>query len=306
MYGCFLNGQVRVCRGCDALINAEINFLNAYKEDERIVCMLTVSNQKSDRPLLEGFDLLILIMTEDKQASDATFHYIRDDMRIQERWLYARDLEGWVFNNEHRYIIQWLLEGDILLDHTGYLADLRKRLMKFDTTVKDQKLLVEFGLFLNAYLRSKEYLNQQYLLDAYSKILEALHHWARITVIESGTHPEVIVWKQVYDYNPGVYKLYDELTHSNETLEKRVQLLVLACEFTAVSKMKDCCKLIIEVLESRKGAWSMMQLMNHPNLRGLNVNLSIILKKLAAKSLIKEVRVPVQGQNMWELQYSAV
>lgn len=290
------------------MINAEIDFMNDYKEDERIVSLLTVNNEKGDQPLIRGFDMLLLVITNDQQASGTTYHYIRDDLRIQERWLYARSLEDWVCDNEHRFVIQWLLEGEIQYDRTGYLTDLRANIMRLDPEVQERRLLQEFGLFLHAYLRSKEYLNQNYLLDAYSKILEALHHWARITVIESGTHPEVIVWKQVYDYNPGVYKLYDELTHSNETLEKRVQLLVLASEFAIVSKMKDCCKLIIQVLESRKGCWGVMQLQHHPKLSGLNIDFSIILKQLATKSLVKEVKVPnYKGQStVLELQYCAV
>ena len=168
-------------------------------------------------------------------------------------------------------------------------------------------MLQEFALFLKTYLQSKEYLKREYYLDAYSQIVEAIHHWARIVVIEAGVHPEEIVWEQVYEINPGVYKLYDELTRSDETLEQRLQLIVLVCEFTIVSKMKDCCKLLLDILKSGKRSWSVLELSRHPRLQHLNIDLTPVLKKLAAKSLVKEilaVRDPQFAEI--ELQYSAV
>lgn len=269
--------------------------------------MLIVNNQQQKHPLLSGFDLLILIVTKDDAASQSISHYIEDGCHVQERRIDASILERWLFESEQRSIIQWLYEGDILIDRTGYVKSLRNRLLKYDQDLREQKLLKEFALFLNTYLQSKEYLRQNYLLDAYSQILAALHHWARIAVLETGTHPEIIVWQQVREINPGIYKLYDELTHSEETLEQRVQLLVLACEFAIMSKMKECCKLLLRIVESRDGSWSAAELMRHPKIQLLQIDLSPILKKLVSKSLVKEVVVAHDSKlDKLELHYSAV
>ena len=97
---------------------------------------------------------------------------------------------------------------------------------------------MEFSLFISKFIQSKEYLAEEHYLDAYSNILESLHHWARIVIIEENHYPELTVWRQVRLINPGVDKLYEELTLSSETLRQRVELVILACEFSVMSKMK--------------------------------------------------------------------
>ncbi len=290
-----------------SLINAKKLYTDRYEADERIIGLLIVNNDNQSHPLLDGFDTLVLVITTDGYMSQSISHYIKDDVRIQERWLYAHHLEQWLFQEECRYVIQWLLEGEIVFDRTGYVTKLREELRSFRQDLREERLLQEFALFLKTYLQSKEYLKREYYLDAYSQIVEAIHHWARIVVIEAGVHPEEIVWEQVYEINPGVYKLYDELTRSDETLEQRLQLIVLVCEFTIVSKMKDCCKLLLDILKSGKRSWSVLELSRHPRLQHLNIDLTPVLKKLAAKSLVKEilaVRDPQFAEI--ELQYSAV
>lgn len=281
--------------------------IDRYDDDQRILGVLAVQNQQVDDPLLGGFDLLVLVVTNDEQASESIHHYIKEGRRIQERWVLAKSLEEWLLSGVERHVIQWLLEGEILIDRGGYMHKLRGNLQEFDVELREKKLLSEFALFMKSYLQSKDYLRQNYVLDAYSQILAAIHHWARITVIETGTHPEVIVWQQVQEINPGVYKLYDELTHSDETVEQRVQLLVLACEFAVVSKLKECSKLLLRILGSREGTWSVMDLYDHPELRTICVDLSPVLKKLVAKSLVEEIVVTGDAELAEiELQYRAV
>lgn len=126
---------------------------------------------------------------------------------------------------------------------------MRHRILEFPADLREHKLLVEFSLFLRKYLQSKEYILDEHLLDAYNNILEALHHWARIVIIEDGYHPEITVWRQIRAINPGVYKLYEELTMSKETLKQRVQLVLLACEFSVMSKWKDAARRLFKSSE---------------------------------------------------------
>jgi len=108
-------------------------------------------------------------------------------------------------------------------------------------------------------------------------------------------------------YNPGIYKLYEELTTSMESLEKRVQLVLLACEFHVMSKMKSCCRLLLDIIESREEPWSVGELMARPELKPLRLDLSLLLRKLVTRGLIREVAALPEANDpdALELQYAA-
>jgi hypothetical protein len=254
----------------------------------------------------DAYDLLVVIVTEDEPASGSLFHYIKEGCRIQERWISPMDLEFWLLSGENRNIIYWILQGEILLDRNVYLESLRHRLLEFQDLLKEQKLLMEFSLFLSKFIQSKEYLAEEHFLDAYSNILEALHHWARIVIIEEGLHPELTVWRQVRLINPGIYKLYEELTLSSETLRQRVELVILACEFSVMSKMQSCCALLLRIIENRKAPLGVDEIRSHTDLQYLHINLSLLLNKLVKKSLIREVAVSLDDSiTELELRYTS-
>lgn len=276
-----------------------------YSDNPRVRSATLVKSEREGSQLTDGFDLLVLVITEHKEPINYISHYIKDPYRIQERWIHKKGIEAWILNGENRNIIQWLLQGEILLDKDNDLEKLRHRLLEFPVDLREKKLFMEFSYFLRKYIQSKEYSKAGHDLDAHSSILEALLHWARIVIIENGFHPEVTVWNQLRKIDPGVYKLYDELTHSNETLQQRVQLVQLACEFSVMSRMKECCQVLIRVLESRSEPWSASELKEHPELSDLHVELALILKKLVGKSLIKEVAVPLDDSlSLLELRYT--
>src|SRR5690606_23208325 len=139
-------------------------------------------------------------------------------------WISKVGIENWILTGENRNIIQWILYGEIIWDKDGYLQGIRNQLTEFPKLFREKKLFREFSLFLRRYLQAKEYSTSGHYLDAYSNVLEALHHWARIAIIEKGFQPEVMVWNQVHDINVGIYKLYEELILSDESLDKRVNL----------------------------------------------------------------------------------
>lgn len=278
------------------------NFVkDKYRQDPDIVSVVIVRNQAPFSPVVDGFDAAVLIIAQSVH-SDVTTHYIKEDIRIQERRLHPAILEQWILNDGNRNVIHWILQGEIVMDRNLYLEGLRHRLLEFPEDLRGRKLIVEFDHFLKSFLQSKQHLLDGHLLDAYSNILTALCHWARITIVEEGMHPEVLVWTQVRKINPGVYKFYEELTSNHESLEKRIQLVVLACEFSVMSKMEGCCSLLIHVLKQREEAWSLQELMQVPQLTGLQLDLSLLLNKLARKSLIREVVDSPEGTEPMLLQ----
>ncbi|MEX2416286.1 MAG: nucleotidyltransferase-like protein [Paenibacillaceae bacterium] len=280
-----------------------------YADDPSVTSVLVVSTASPFSPLIDGFDYLFLVITDDEDHADPISHYIKEDTTIQERRIHSSGLEQWIVFGENHSIIQWILQGEICLDRHGYLEGVRHRLLEFPDEMRQQKLFIEFTLFLRTYLQAKQYSKENHSLDAYTSILEALLHWARIAIIETGIHPEMTVWRQLRKINPGIYKLYEELTLSGETLEQRVQLVILACEFNVISKMPDCCSVLTKVLESREESYSPTELMQHPNLSQLNVDMALVLKKLVMRGLIRETVVLV-GESMnleaLEVRYSSV
>ncbi|CAG7646024.1 nucleotidyltransferase-like protein [Paenibacillus allorhizosphaerae] len=268
--------------------------LKAYRveelrRDDAVISVAAVDNPSLFSAVTDGFDLLLLVISSDTERAHQQYHYIKENRRIQERWISPDALNGFILHGEQRSIIYWILKGEILLDRNMYLESLRHKVLEFPDDLREHKLLIEFSKFLRSYLQSKEYLLDDHTLDAYHNVLEALRHWARIVIIESGHHPEVTVWRQIKSINPGVYKLYEELTLSVETVKQRVQLVLLACEFSVMSKMERCCTPLLDVLGSREEAWTLQELQQEPKLADIRMELPLLMSKLVKKSLVKEI-----------------
>lgn len=257
--------------------------------DVRSVLVVTSASRFS--PIADGFDALLLIVTNQQSLVHHTIHYIREHTSIQERWIDEASLERWIVSGENRAIIQWIVEGTINIDRDGYLHALKKRLLAFPVGMRNQKLFIEFSLFLKTYMQSKQYVQDGHILDAYSSILEALIHWARIAIVEAGFHPEITVWRQLKLINPGIYKLFEELTENDESIMQRVQLVLLACEFHVLSKMETCCRMLLDVLGSRAEAFAPEELLAHPDIQPVHehINLALVLKKLIKRGLVREL-----------------
>ncbi|QHT62883.1 hypothetical protein GXP70_24945 [Paenibacillus lycopersici] len=276
-----------------------------YEHHEGLVSLAAIDNPFPYNPLIDGLDLLILVVTSREDADKGIEHVLLNGERIQIRTVTPATLEQWTNGGENRSIVQWLARGEILLDQDNYLANLRDSLLSFPSLLRSQKKLVEFSGFIRTYLQAKQDLQDNNLLDAYSNILAALNHWAHIAFIEEGVHPELGIWRQMRRFNPGIYKLYEELTISPETLEQRVQLVLLACEFSVMSKMKSSCGLLFSILESREEPWSVMELQLHPMLTDLHMDLSLLLQKLVNRGYIREVAYMPTASDMevLELRY---
>ena len=272
-----------------------------------LIGVMLIDNPYRYNPLIDGLDLLLLAVVERDGRERSVRHVRKEGKRVQIRTVAAAALDEWIAGVESRSIIPWIVRGEILMDRDGYLERVKQRVIDFPEELRRQKLAAEFSAFLRTFLHAKQDLQDGNILDAHSNVLAALHHWAHISLIEDGVHPELTVWAQMKKYNPGIYKLYEELTTSMESLEKRVQLVLLACEFHVMSKMKSCCRLLLDIIESREEPWSVGELMARPELKPLRLDLSLLLRKLVTRGLIREVAaLPVANDpDALELQYAA-
>lgn len=277
-----------------------------YAHRADVIAAAIVEKPMQFSALIDGFDALVIIVSDSPYRECFTHHYSKDNLYIQERWYDRATLESLLPPGGNRDVQHWLATGEIVLDKHGFLHDKRELLLSVTPDIREQRLFREFSLFLRHFLLSRNDLEAGDLLDAHSNILIAVHHWAKMSVIEQGHVPEFTVWKQVRLINPGIFKLYEELSMNTETLEQRIRLAHLACDFSVMSKLKDCCRPLLRILSSRSEPWSAAELESHPELASMQTELHLLLKKLVRRSLIREVFV-VSDPNLdvLELKYTS-
>src|SRR4029453_5742515 len=267
------------------------HFVDSYRDERNVIGLAVIENPYPYNPLIDGLDSLVLVVVGDDQARNETEHVQLNGKRVLIRTISAKGLDEWLAGGENRNIIEWLVRGEILVDRDGYLSSVRERLLQFPNSMREQKQFTEFAGFLRTYLQAKQDLLDGNLLDAYSHVLIALHHWAHIVLIEDGRHPELTVWKQLKRVHPGIYKLYEDVKVSPETLEQRVQLVMLGCEFSVMSKMKSSCSLLFNKPETRGEPGTIAELQSHSSIDVLHVDLSLVIQKLVKREYVREVAV---------------
>ncbi|MBP2002492.1 hypothetical protein J2Z69_003565 [Paenibacillus shirakamiensis] len=193
----------------------------------------------------------------------------------------------------------------MIKDDQGRLVQLRSHVIDIEQTIREQKKFSEFSMFLRRYVEAKRFSQESQFLDGFRSVLEALHHFARIELIEQGIYPEHEVWEQARHHNSVVHKLFEELTTSMETIEQRLQLALLACEFSVMSKMEDCCVFLIRILLSRREPWSIQELIRHPELIHVHEELPMVMRKLVHRSLVQETLSvhPWSNSSLREIRY---
>ncbi|MEO3945722.1 hypothetical protein [Gorillibacterium sp. CAU 1737] len=244
-----------------------------------------------DDSLTDGERRMLILFTEE----ETSYHCLRlpEEMgNLVQVQLSLDRLKAAPFRYEDRDLVHWLRKGELLKDSCQTVSEWRGQLDACAGLMKDKLLLTEFCRFYRHYLRSKQELEQQQLLDSFENLLQALHHWARLAVVEEGHYPDRSVWEQVRKENVGVFKLYEELTASAESLLKRIQLVLLASDFCVVSKLSGSSAYLLKLLESRDEPWGLQELDTELGGAGLTDELVLLLNQLEKKALIKEVLTP--------------
>ncbi|WP_438434742.1 hypothetical protein [Gorillibacterium sp. sgz500922] len=238
--------------------------------------------------------LLVLFMNE--EGSSRSLHVPEEEWQLIQLPVTLDRLRRAPFRYEERDLVHWLRHGEVLRDPEGQLQALRDELDECSEALQGKLILTEFCRFYRHYLKSKRELEDNCLLDSYEDLLQAIHHWGRLSVVEAGMYPERMIWEQVRAVNIGVFKLYEELTSSSESLLKRIQLVLLASDFCVVSKLSNCCSYLFQILEGREEPWSLQELENELGGAGLSAELSVLLAQLEKKAQIREVFIPFDEQ----------
>ncbi|WP_058301565.1 hypothetical protein [Gorillibacterium timonense] len=238
----------------------------------------------------------LLILFSEEESAIRCLQFPEEMGKLVQVRLSLDRLKAAPYRYEDRSLVHWLRKGIILTDPEEHLSELRRQLDECTGLLQEKLVLTEFCLFYRHYLRSKRELENQCLLDSFENLLQAIHHWGRLAVVEQGHYPERMIWDQVRVENVGVFKLYEELTSSSESLLKRIQLVLLASDFCVVSKTTACCSHLLRLLESREEPWGLQELERELGGAEIAVELGMLLSQLEVKALIREVLIPFDDE----------
>lgn len=253
--------------------------------------------------VIDTFDTVILVVVKDSEDTISIKHYAFENQKASLHIIEEKKLKEWLLFGSNRKISEWTLNGKILFDRNEYITKLKLEFQEFPFNDRQKKIGIEFAKLIRRYQDGRVFLGQRNYLDAYNNVVHALHHLARLAVIENGFHPEVTVWNQVRQIEPQIHKLYEELIESEESLEKRLELLFLASDFLINSKASVGGNHLLTVMACSNELWSFGELAKHPELELYSVDLEVLLEYLVEKQLIVVNKVETKGVGIFHRKY---
>ncbi|MGF9978774.1 nucleotidyltransferase-like protein [Viridibacillus arvi] len=264
--------------------------------------VILIEKREEVSPITDTFDTILLIITKESDRPVFTKHYTFKEKKAAMHIITEKQLNKWLLVGTNKKIVDWLFFGKVLFDRNEYLSNLKKELKEFPFYGRKIKMGIEFAKLIRRYLEGKVCFEEKNYLDAYNHVVESLHHLARLAVMDKGLYPEVTVWSQVKQIDPAIYKLYEELITSEESLDKRLELLFLASEFFIHSRTADGAMHVIEVM-SQKDFWTIQELHEQEELKNYSVNLEVFIEYLIDKGYISVERVETKGNNIYHRDY---
>ncbi|MFD1020583.1 nucleotidyltransferase-like protein [Thalassobacillus hwangdonensis] len=265
--------------------------------------ILILEKKKPVSPVTDNFDVILFIIV--KEAKDPWYvkHYEFENKTAAMHIVDEATMNRWIESSSYRRAVEWVINGQVVYDRNEYMVGLKERLRDFPQETRDLKKAIEFSKLIRSYTESKDLFESSQYLDAYSLMVRSLHYLARLAVIEKGFHPEVTVWNQVRKIEPEIYKLYEELIMSDETTEKRVQLMLLAVEHAISIRSEASAKHLLELMKQKDDAWTFGELKVHPEVQLYALDLTAMIEYLTEKELIEVELQATKGINIYHRRY---
>lgn len=264
--------------------------------------VILTNKRQEATSLTDTFDSVLLIVVKDGENPITTKHYLYGESKMVMHIVTENRLRKWLFRGSNKKLVDWIFFGKVLFDRNEFLFKLRSELQEFPFNGRKFKSGIQFSKLIRRYLEGKEFFERGEYLDAYSHVVESLHHLGRLSVIDSGNYPEVTVWAQVKLIEPAIYKLYEELVMSNESLEKRLELLFLASEFMINNRTQDGAEHIVEVMLGQD-TWTIQELHDHPELSYYSTDLEVFVEYLIDKGYILIEPIVAKNEMVFHRQY---
>ncbi|WP_332646280.1 nucleotidyltransferase-like protein [Lysinibacillus sp. 54212] len=264
--------------------------------------VILVSKRDDAMNVTDTFDYVLLIIVKEGEQPIFTKHYMYGNSKMVMHIVTEKRLRKWLFIGSNRRLVDWIFFGKALFDRNEFLYKLRSELQEFPFYGRKIKTGIQYSKLIRRYLEGKEFFERGDYLDAYNHVVDSLHHLGRLAVIDSGLYPEVTVWSQVKKIDPAIYKLYEELVMSNESLEKRLELLFLASEFLINSRTHDGAQHILEVMLTQE-IWTIQDLHSHDELSYYSTDLEVFMEHLIDKDYIIVEPVIAKNESVFHRQY---
>ncbi|MBB5175076.1 nucleotidyltransferase-like protein [Texcoconibacillus texcoconensis] len=251
------------------------------------------------------FDAVLLILVSNQRPSWETKHYVFNGYKVALHMVNLKQIREWLINSSHRRIVDWLMNGKVVFDRNEFIKNYRKKMIDFPINERKKKMGVEFTKFIRRFTDGKALFQEKHFLDAYNYILHALHHLARLSVIEHGHYPELTVWQQVKQIEPKIHKLYQELVAGDESVEKKLELLLIANEFELTAKTKLGSAHLLALMEESDEPWTIEEIKNNIEIDEYSMDVSILLEYLVQKGFIDIVKMKTKGEEVYHRLYQA-
>jgi hypothetical protein len=132
----------------------------------------------------------------------------------------------------------FLYTGQIVLDRDGKLMEILHKAEEKKEWVFGWRVFAELTYLMEKFFLSRTFFAEGKKLDSYRNLVESLVNWARIAVYQHGAIPRRDIWAQVKEYDLGIERLYEEVIYSDETLDKRIELMQLVYQNQVHSQAK--------------------------------------------------------------------
>ncbi|MEH6941873.1 nucleotidyltransferase-like protein [Bacillus sp. JJ722] len=265
--------------------------------------ILLIEKKDFTSDITDSFDYTLLVITESDEVPVQVKHYSYKDKKASLHIVSMQQVEEWLLLGSSHRLTEWLHNGKIIFDRNENIAELKREIHDFPFNGRRLKQGLAFARLVKRYVQGKSSFDTGHYLDAYNHMVHSLHHLARLEIINSGFYPEVTVWEQVRHIEPQIYKLYEELIMSEESLEKRLELLFLASEFLIYSRTNVGIQHFTHILASKSEPWTIADMMNHPELKFYSVDLVVLVEYLVDKGIIDVVLVQTKGNDLYHRLY---
>ncbi|WP_152658580.1 nucleotidyltransferase-like protein [Oceanobacillus sp. CFH 90083] len=265
--------------------------------------ILIVEKTQFDHPITDGFDSILLIIVENQEVDWFVKHYEVNGQTVAMHIVTKLLLMDWLDTSGYRRAAEWVIYGRKAYDRNEFVKELKEELQSFPEDKRMLRKMIDFGKLLKNFSEGKALYESKEVMDSYSKILNALHYLARLSVIDQGYYPEVTVWNQVKNIDLEVYKLYEKLMDSTENLEKRIELMLIAMDFVMLNKAESASIHLLNLLNKKDGYWSYASITALPEIEYYTLDLHAIISYLEEKDIIEMKLVATKNPEVFQRVY---
>ncbi len=264
--------------------------------------VILINKREGAENMTDTFDAVLLIIVKESNTPIYSKHYTYGDAKMVMHIVTEERLRKWIFIGSNRRLVDWLFHGKIMFDRNEFLFKLRSEMQEFPFFGRKLKTGIQFAQLIRRYQEGKELFEDGHHLDAYNHVIASLHHLGRLSIIDSGHYPEVTVWAQVKRNDPAIYKLYEELIMSHESLEKRLELLFLASEFLINARTSDGAQHILETMLAQP-SWTIQEMHDHSELSYYSTDLEVFVEYLIDRGLVLVDEIIAKNEAIFHRNY---